>query len=98
MFSSRPLSASAPRRGVILMVVLALLALFAVVGVSFVYYADSEAKSSQTARESEVATRPDLDPEMLSSFFLGQLMYDVPDTQAGVYSALRGHSLTRLMY
>ena len=91
-----------PRRGVILLVVVALLTLFAIVGLSFVLYAEAEARLAQTAREVENPSQPDGDPELLMSFFLGQLLYDVPDptpgNEWGPYSALRGHSLARLMY
>ncbi|MCI0462448.1 MAG: hypothetical protein L0Z62_36315, partial [Gemmataceae bacterium] len=85
------------RRGVILLVVISLLTLFALVGLSFVLYADAEAASARLAREAEVQSRPDLDPRLLLAFFLGQLVCDVDD-QGGVFSALRGHSLVRLMY
>src|SRR6266849_2579521 len=97
MFRPSRASRAEPRGGVILMVVLALLTLFAVVGVSFVYYADAEAKAAQIYREAEVQGRPDIEPELLLAFFLGQLIYDVDD-QTGAYSALRGHSLARLLY
>jgi hypothetical protein len=86
-----------PRRGVILLVVFSLLTLFALVGLSFVLYADAEAKSSQLFREAGVHNQPDLDPQLLLAYFLGQLVCDVDD-QAGIYSALRGHSLVRLLY
>jgi hypothetical protein len=86
-----------PRRGIILLVVLVMLTLFAVVGISFVFYADSEANASRVFRESETMTRADMDPEMLFSLFLNQLIYDTDDT-SGIYSSLRGHSLARLMY
>ena len=88
------------RRGVILLVVLALLTAFAVVGLAFVLYADSEAKSSQIARESEQtgsgqatqgfsSTSPpyDLDPRMLLSAFLGQLIFDVDDDVSANFTA-----------
>jgi hypothetical protein len=87
-----------PRHGVILLVVITLLTLFAVVGLAFVLYAQSEAQAARLAREAETLTRPDTDPELLLNYFLGQLLYDVKDDESGVYSAMRGHSLARLMY
>src|SRR5947209_15150187 len=87
-----------PRKGVILLVVLAMLALFAIVGVSFVLYAESEADASRMRREWESDTRPDLDPQEAFAFSLGQLLYDQNDDQTGVSSSLRGHSLARGIY
>ena len=86
------------RRGIILMVVLSLLTLFAIVGVTFVLYADSEATSARVARDAETAQRADMDPERALALFLGQFIYDVNDTVTGVGSGLRGHSLARTMY
>jgi hypothetical protein len=62
-----------------------------------VFYADSAAKASQLAREGESQHSPDVDPELLLSYFLGQLIYDTDD-RMGIYSAMRGHSLARIMY
>jgi hypothetical protein len=86
------------RRGVILMVVLAMLTLFAIVGISFVLYAQSEATSARVARDTETAQRADMDPEQCLALFLSQLIYDVNDDMSGVGSALRGHSFARTMY
>jgi len=87
------------RRGIILMVVLALLTLFAIVGITFVLYSDSEAAAARIAREAESQQRADVDPEQALAFFLGQLIYDVNDNDVtGVGSGLRGHSLARTMY
>jgi hypothetical protein len=86
------------RRGIILLVVITLLTLFAVVGLSFVLYANAQATASRFFREAETTSRPDMDPELLLAYFLGQLVYDVRDDRTGVYSALRGHSLSRNMY
>jgi hypothetical protein len=96
----RPQTDQAPRtrRGMILLVVLAMLTLFAVVGLSFVFYANSEATSSRVFREAGVIRLPEVDPELAFAMFLSQLIYDVNDDQVGVDSALRGHSLVRLMY
>jgi hypothetical protein len=98
MFRSPRHFLAGPRRGVILLVVVALLTLFAIVGLSFVLYADSEARAARTFRESTDNNPPDVEPEALFSYFLGQLIYDVPDDDYGVFSAMRGHSLARLMY
>jgi hypothetical protein len=88
----------ARRRGVILIVVLSLLTLFAVLGLAFVLYADSSALSSNVAKQAENQTPPDMDPEQALALFLGQCIYDVMDDDTGVHSSLRGHSFSRNMY
>jgi hypothetical protein len=85
------------RRGVILMVVLILLTLFAIVGLSFALYASSEAQSSRLFREAQTSPVPDVDPESLFDYFMNQYLYDTDDF-SGIESALRGHSLARTMY
>src|SRR5712671_471403 len=87
-----------PRRAMILLVVLSVLTLFAIVGITFVLYASSAADSARLGREAESLQRPDVEPELALSYFLGQLLYDCLDDESGVYSALRGHSLLRNMY
>ena len=92
--------ATEPRRGLILMIVLLLITAFAIVGLSFVLYADSEAKAAQIAREAEqgLVVHPyDLEPKAAFSNFLGQLIFDADD-DALANSSLRGHSLARSMY
>jgi hypothetical protein len=70
------LSQSQSRRpGVVLLVVITLLTLFAVVGIAFVLFAQSEATASRVWRESETLQRPDMDPEMLLAYTLSQLIY-----------------------
>ncbi len=86
------------RRGIILLAVLGLLVLFALVGLTFVLYASRLADTARLSREAEHRNRVDVEPELLLAYFLGQLLYDVKDDEIGVLSALRGHSLARLMY
>lgn len=90
-----------PRRpGVILLIVVIMLALFLVVGLSFMLYAESEASASRIYREAFTVNydRADIDPQSLMNWAMGQLVYDVSDYGDGVYSAMRGHSLARNMY
>jgi hypothetical protein len=106
MFEPEPRSPQTPgRHAIILLVVLALLTLFAIVGLTFVLYADAEATSSRIFREAPYPRNgsipnsgPNTPPDQLAAFALAQLIYDVPDTTSGVYSAIRGHSLARDMY
>lgn len=97
MYRSQHQNSTDARRGVILMVVLALLTLFAIVGLSFVFYAQAAADASRAAKDADALRYPDESPDKLMAFFLSQLIYDCDDTE-GVYSALRGHSLARSMY
>lgn len=82
------------RQGVILLVVITLLTLFAVVGVTFVIFAQSEASAARVWRDAETLQRPDMDPEALLAYFLSQMIYDTDNR----HSALRGHSLARTMF
>jgi hypothetical protein len=99
----RPLTSTArraDRRGAILVVVLGLLTLFAVLGISFVYYANSEATTSRIARDIEfqdALTLPDATAAV--NHFLGSLIYPLNDNDPTTYlNALRGHELLRAMY
>src|SRR5438067_3901556 len=82
------------RDGMILLVVISLLVLFSLVGIAFVIYAEGQANTARIWREGETAPQPDMDPEMLLAYFLGQFIYDTDNP----HSALRGHSLARNMY
>lgn len=88
------------REGIILVVVVSMLALFAVIGLGYVIYAESAATASRYTRESQVVRdeRAVIDPEIVLNQALGALIYDRSDDQTGVYSAIRGHSLARSMY
>src|SRR5439155_15794859 len=86
------------RKGVILLVVISLLTLFAIVALSFLLYANAEANASKLFREEKGNIPSGPDPEKLFNFFLRQFIYDVPDDSTGVYSSLRGTSLARSIY
>lgn len=85
------------REGIILVVVVSLLALFAVVGLGYVMYAESAAAASRMSAESQKMPpeAPTVDVESILNAALGQLIFDLPDDQTGVYSTVRGHSLAR---
>ncbi len=82
------------RPAFVLLVVIAMLALFATVALSFVFYAEAEATSSNYYSQSQTQTQADIDPELLLSYFLSQFIYDTDN----LMSAMRGHSLARTMY
>ena len=63
MYRRRNLSTPVNRRGLVLLVVLALLTLFMIVGLTFVYYADNELEASKLASSSQTFAQPDFDPE-----------------------------------
>jgi hypothetical protein len=76
------------RSGSILIVVIGLLALFAVVGLSFVLYADAEAsaaRSARTARNGDALPNP----ESTANDFLKQLIFDTnldPNNPSAIYN------------
>ncbi len=91
---SSSLKTSRPRRGMVLLVVMAMLSLFSAVALSFVFYADAEAVASNNALKSISKDQADVDPEVLAAHFLSQLIYPTEN----IYSALRGHELARSIY
>jgi hypothetical protein len=91
-------SEAAERKGVILLVVISLLTLFAIVGISFVLYANAEANASKVYREAANQNQIDMEPELLFNMFLGQLIYDDEDDYTGAFSGMHGYSLGRSMY
>src|SRR4051794_34809915 len=71
------------RRGVILIVVLAMLTLFTILGISFVLVADAQATSGRIAREAENNYRPDVEAEAALALALSHILYDAPDDALG---------------
>ncbi|MFM7539672.1 MAG: hypothetical protein ACKO9Z_08435 [Planctomycetota bacterium] len=96
------------RRGVILLVVLAMLTLLTVIGVTFVLYSDNAESTARISMEGEktvALTQPaNWDTDELLAYGFGQLIYDAagdvnsPDDDPSQRSGLRGHSLARDMY
>src|SRR5262249_2072700 len=93
-------TARPPREGIILVVVVSLLALFAVIGLGYVLFAESAATASRISKEAQnsFADLAQIDPEQVLNHALGALIYDKPDDITGAYCALRGHGLARNMY
>src|SRR6516164_7067214 len=87
MARKRARNTCADRSGVILLVVISLLVLFSLVGLAFVVYAESQANTARIWREGSTIERPDMDPELLLSYFLGQLIY------GGSNSPIKGPSM-----
>src|SRR5262245_43038743 len=83
------------RRGVVLLVVITMLSLFAVVGLSFVFYAEAEAVASRYGNQSEQPLQPDVSAEMLLNYFLKEAIYD---TDPSSTSALKGKSMAVNLY
>lgn len=113
MYRPRSIERSANRRGAILIVVLALLALFAVIGLGFIFYADSEAtvarqyKEAQTTDATTGAVPPDgqaLDAVKNYFRFLVYDEFDIPKpsedsgNDTTLLNSMRGQSLARAMY
>jgi hypothetical protein len=88
------------RRGAILLVVLTLLALFAVIGLSFALYAESEATAARIHREGESRTGEEPpSPVDYVNAALRDILYPVSDLDpVAAQSGFRGYELARLMY
>jgi len=67
------------RPGIVLLVVMVMLALFAVVAISFVFYAESQATAEKYVRDAQFQFQADAEPELLFNFFLGAQLYDSDD-------------------
>jgi hypothetical protein len=101
----RPLTPAVrrPRRGAILIVVLALLALFSVIALFFVFYADNEATLARLHRDTETTTGsaqafPDNYSVETANSALAQIIFGIPDTGSDMLSAIRGHDLMATIY
>jgi hypothetical protein len=82
------------RKAAILLVVLTMLALFAVIGLSFVLYAESEANAARIAKEGVQAEAKLPDSSEAVNSFMGQMIY----SQDVAGSALIGHDFARHVF
>ena len=91
---TKPIVRSRNRRGIVLIVILGLLAVLALLGVSFALLAGSEERAAAHFHNAARRARPELDPKEIILEALGQLVADTDNPR----SAVRGHSLLRDMY
>jgi hypothetical protein len=82
--------AAARRRGVVLILILAMLGLLALIGVTFATFSGQ----SQVGAKNYAEAAKRLDPDLIIDFGLAQLINDTDNP----VSAIRGHSLKRDMY
>ncbi|MFT3879083.1 MAG: hypothetical protein QM703_05405 [Gemmatales bacterium] len=73
------------RRGVILLVVLALITLFASIGVAFVYFAEAEATKAQDQKAGETVKLPDAD--LMLNYVLRQLIFPTQNNASALLPA-----------
>lgn len=96
--AAHPASHPLRRRGAILLIVLTLIALFAVIGLSFALYAESEALGARMRREAK-ATSDDPPPvDAMANRFLGQLLYGDGHGGNALLNAMRGYSMATMVY
>lgn len=95
-----PTLRTADRRGAILIVVIALLTIFAVIAITFVFYSAAEADAARIHRDGvALGDVGQPDPNEAVNGFLGALIYPTDDTNsANLTNSLRGHDLARGMY
>ncbi|MEZ6142275.1 MAG: hypothetical protein R3B84_17080 [Zavarzinella sp.] len=100
------------RRGTITVIVVVFIALFFVVGLTFLLSSQNYSESAKIHREAayggHTGVRPtsrlgagDEAPPNPGDIFntaLGYVVYDAPNDASGVYVGIRGHSLARAMY
>lgn len=91
------------RRGTVTVIVVAFLALFFVLALTFAFYSIAEADQAKVYRDGADLSGPSVlggapDPDPIFNQLLGNLIYDVPDGLPGAFNGLRGQSLARLMY
>src|ERR1051325_4618445 len=93
---------SQKRRGVILLIVLMMLVLFAIVGITFVLMADARSTEARIFREHEntftdtsISSPPSKDgsspiPDLQMAYWLNRFIYDDADDTYGVADTMRG--------
>jgi hypothetical protein len=87
------------RPGTVTVIVVAFLALFAVIGLTFLIASQNYSTAARIRREHENREKAD-PPNPLEIFrvAMADIIYDAPNDQSGVYKAVRGHGIARNMY
>ena len=103
----RPFSTSrGGRRGNVTVIVVAFLALFLVLGLTFAFYSISEADQAKVYRDSveggQTGVQPNdgapPEPESIFNSVLRDVIYGPPADLTGAFNPLRGHEVARLIY
>ena len=81
------------RDGIVLLVVIAMLALFATVGLSFVFYSESVALTARYSRISVTSELRDFPPDQLLSQVLGQMIFGTDDKTSKFYGLSLGQNM-----
>src|SRR5687768_5213133 len=96
MYAPQTILSRRPRRGVILLVVIALLTMFAVVGITFVLYSQAQSDAARIYRDSQslISNKPQDAPKTLLGEFLYQFIFDVDDVATlGTGAASNAHNV-----
>ena len=81
------------RNGIVLLVVIAMLALFATVGLTFVYYSESVAFSARINRIGVTSELRDIPPDRIMSQTLSQILFGTEDQVSKFYGTSLGQNM-----
>src|SRR5215213_4801020 len=90
------------RRGTVTVIVVAFLALFLVLALTFAFYSIAESDQAKVYRDSAdtgvVVLGGAPDPTSIFNQLLGDIIYGPEDGVNGAFNSLRGHDLGRTIY
>ncbi len=85
------------RSGAVLIVVLAMLVLFAVLGLSFVLYSEAQMTAARNQKES-VNKETEPNPQLSAEMYLGGIVYGKGNTGDDLMNPIGGHSVAEAKY